>query len=366
MKRMTGVIRPYPWGSRTRLASLQGRPTPSATPEAELWLGAHPSDPASIGTQTLADLITADPVGHLGAQSVARFGPRLPYLLKLLAAEQPLSLQAHPDAGRAAIQFAAGNPNYVDEHHKPELLVAVEPFEVLCGFRPPTTTADLLAGVPALAGVVELLRRGDLRTATTALLTASSSLIDDVLTEAASLKPAQRALLQTLAEQHPGDPGVLAALILHHRLLEPGEAVFMPAGNLHAYLSGYGVEIMAASDNVLRAGLTSKKVDIPELLAVISFEPLHNPVVQPVSLAPGLVHWPTPMREFALHRADVDGQHPKVQLPGVGPRIVLCTDGDIEAGGLELTPGDAAFAPAGEPAITVRGAGQVFQASLGQ
>jgi mannose-6-phosphate isomerase len=286
--------------------------------------------------------------------------------MKLLAAQQPLSLQAHPDAARAAIQHTAGNPNYTDGHHKPELLVALEPFEVLCGFRHPAASVKLLMRVPALAGIVELLRRGDLRSAVIALLSAGPSLIDGVLSDAASLMPQQRELIQTLTAYHPGDPGALVALLLNQHLLNPGEGVFMPAGNLHAYLSGFGVEIMAASDNVLRAGLTTKHVDIPELLDVVRFEPLANPVVRAESPSPGLLHWPAPAEEFSLHKACVDPETPKVDLPGQGdPRIVICTDGQVEVNGLALSQGDAAFAEPNEPAISVTGNGYIFQAGLG-
>jgi mannose-6-phosphate isomerase len=285
--------------------------------------------------------------------------------MKLLAAERPLSLQAHPDAQRAAIQHAAGNPNYTDGYHKPELLVALEPFEVLSGFRHPAASAHLLARVPALADVVELLRRGDLRAATIALLSASVRLIDDVLADTLSLMPQQHDLLQRLTEHHPRDPGALVALLLNHQVLNPGEAVYTPAGNLHAYVRGFGVEIMAASDNVLRAGLTTKIVDIPELLEVVRFEPLANPVVAAEPINADLVHWPAPVPEFSLHKACVDTHTPSVELPGNGPRIVVCTRGQVKVNGLTLSQGDTAYARATEPAISVSGNGHVFQASPG-
>ncbi|MBA3490037.1 MAG: mannose-6-phosphate isomerase, class I, partial [Longispora sp.] len=136
MERLTGVIRPYAWGSRRVLAELQGRPVPSPAPEAELWLGAHAGAPATLEHGKLDEVIAADPESVLGTATAREFGGRLPFLLKVLAAEEPLSLQAHPDAARAAARFAAGDVNYIDDQHKPELLVALAPFEVLCGFRP--------------------------------------------------------------------------------------------------------------------------------------------------------------------------------------------------------------------------------------
>ena len=169
---LTGVIRPYAWGSRTALAELQGRPAPSVEPEAELWLGAHPGDPSTVtgpdGPVSLAELIGKDPESHLGARVAEEFGTRLPYLMKILAATAPLSLQAHPGADYAKQAYAAqeADPaaprNYTDAFHKPEMLVALTPFEALCGFRDPVAAADELAtlGIDRLAPVIDALRTG--------------------------------------------------------------------------------------------------------------------------------------------------------------------------------------------------------------
>jgi mannose-6-phosphate isomerase len=375
-------IQPYAWGSRTAIAGLQGRPGPSEEPEAELWMGAHPLVPSAVGGAPLTERIAADPAGMLGADTVARFGARLPFLLKVLAAAEPLSLQAHPTDEQAAAGFAAeeaaGKPRgaadrkYKDPYHKPELLVAVEPFEALCGFRDPAATASLLAGlgVAELAPTVTALRGGDagvaLRAAVTGLMGLGDAdrktLVEAVLT-AARGRPGYE-LAVALGERYPGDVGVVVALLLNHVHLRPGEAVWMPAGNLHAYLYGTGVEIMAGSDNVLRGGLTPKHVDVPELLRVLRFEVLADPVVRPREVAPGLVSWPTPADEFTLHRADLDGGG--VTLPGHGPRIVFCLRGEVRvddgAGELFLRGGQAAFGVAGRTA-TVTGTGEVYQAT---
>ncbi|MBO0871471.1 MAG: mannose-6-phosphate isomerase, class I, partial [Micromonosporaceae bacterium] len=172
MEPLAGQIRGYAWGSRTAIAALQGRPVPAPGPEAELWLGAHPDLPSSTVEGPLDRRIAADPAGLLGDAVLAEFGPRLPYLLKVLAAAEPLSLQAHPDTARARQRYAAGDPNYRDACHKPELLVAVEEFDALCGFRPPALAAGQLAelGVPALQPVVAALETADLRGAVTSLL----------------------------------------------------------------------------------------------------------------------------------------------------------------------------------------------------
>ncbi|WP_026211773.1 mannose-6-phosphate isomerase, class I [Longispora albida] len=360
MERLTGVIRPYAWGSRTALARLQRRSSPSPAAEAELWLGAHPADPSTVEAGPLDQVIAADPAVILGERVAAEFGSRLPFLLKVLAAEEPLSLQAHPDAARAAAQFAAGNVNYVDDQHKPELLVALDEFETLCGFRDPRVTAELLAGVPVLAPVVTALRAGDLRGALTLIFGFPAGTVDEVLR--GGLAEPQQSLAADLAKRYPGDRGMLVALLLNHVTLARGEAIFMPAGNLHCYLRGVGVEILAASDNTLRGGLTPKRVDVPELLEVLNYEPLLDPMVRPVTLAPGVRAWELPVREFALSHAQVDGTD--VQLPGSGPRILLCVAGEVTAGGLLLRSGEAAFAPAGTGPVTVTGQGELFQGAV--
>jgi mannose-6-phosphate isomerase len=394
MEALDNPIRPYAWGSRTTIARLQGRPAPAPQPEAELWMGAHPDSPSVVRpagggpARPLTEVIAADPARVLGPDVVDRFGARLPYLFKVLAAAAPLSLQAHPDAARAAAGYAAeeaagaapGAPgrNYRDPYHKPELLVAVEEFDALCGFRDPARSADLLAAldVPGLKPTVEALRIPDagaaLRGAVTGLLCLQepAPLVDAVAAAARSRADEPTyALAVDLAGRYPGDVGVVVAMLLNHVCLAPGEAVWMPPGNLHAYLRGTGVEIMASSDNVLRGGLTPKHVDVPELLKVLRFEVLEEPVVRPRPVGPGgaaVVTWPAPADEFALYRAEVDGGEP-LALPGHGPRILLCLRGEVRAddgeGAVTLGGGRAAFARAGHP-VTVTGHGVVYQAGL--
>jgi len=384
---LSGVVRPYAWGSRTALAKLQGRRVPSDGPEAELWLGAHPGDPSAVtgpdGPVSLATLIEDDPKGKLGAEVAGEFGSRLPYLMKVLAAEAPLSLQAHPDADRARAAFAAqeADPdaprNYTDAYHKPEMLVALTPFEALCGFRAPDVSAAVLEelNVPRLAPVVAALRAGvtGLREAVRLLLTWPSAdrpaLVEAVVQAAGgrvtSPYAESFALAVDLAGHYPADPGVLVALLLNQVRLAPGEAIWMPAGNLHAYRSGLGVEIMAASDNVLRGGLTPKRVDVDELLEVLRFEVLHDPIRPAVEVGPGVLTWQVPVREFALYRIELDGTRPPTPVPAEGPRIILATEGDVfvaEGHGtpVEVSPGTAAFAPADAGPVTVAGMGQVF------
>jgi mannose-6-phosphate isomerase len=339
------------------------------------------------GSVSLAGLIEEDPKGLLGADVVDEFGARLPYLMKVLAAEAPLSLQAHPDAAYAREAFARqeADPslprNYTDAYHKPEMLVALTPFEALCGFRAPEEAAEALAGlgIAALDPVVAALRTGtaglpdavrrllswppDDRTA---LVTAAARAADGPLAPAAERSAG---LIRTLAEHYPSDPGVLVAVLLNHVRLAAGEAIWMPAGNLHAYLHGTGIEIMAASDNVLRGGLTPKRVDVDELLAVLRFEVLTDPVLAATPVAPGVSTWRVPVREFALYRIQLTAGRAPVAVPAGGPRIVVGTVGDIylaEGHGtpVEITPGTAAFAPADAGRISLAGVGEAFVAAV--
>jgi mannose-6-phosphate isomerase len=380
---LTGVVRPYAWGSRTFLADLQGRPAPTGQPEAELWLGAHPGDPSTVelpeGAQRLDTLLAEHPKRLLGEEIADAYGHRLPYLMKVLAADAPLSLQAHPTieqakAGYAAEQAGTGRGVYTDANHKPELLVALTPFAALCGFRSPAVSADVLASfdLPALAPVVAALRSGaaGIRDAVQALLTWPADQRDALVAGVVAARPvnpfeADFALAHELAGFYPGDPGVLVALLLNHVTLEPGQAIWMPAGNLHAYLRGAGVEIMAASDNVLRGGLTPKHVDVPELLRVLRFEVLDEAIVPAGEVAPGVSTWPVPVPDFALYRVAVDGS---AVLAVAGPRVVLATAGAVAVTGdngdpVTLTPGTAAFAGADAGDLRFTGSGVAFVAA---
>lgn len=384
MRLLTNPVREYAWGSDEAIARLQGRPVPAAGPEAELWMGAHPTAPSRVAAtgQPLPDLIATAALATLGAPVVERFGPRLPYLLKVLAAARALSLQVHPDLAQAqqgfATELAAGSSrNYVDPNHKPELLVALEPFEALCGFRAPEASAEDLAalGVSALAPVVAALSSSDgegvrLRRAVNLLLAWPAAERSD-LVKAVAVAARERgpALAVTLAEQHPADPGVVLALLLNHVRLQPDQAIYMPAGNLHSYLRGVGVEIMAASDNVLRCGLTPKHVDADETVRILRYEVLASPVVTATVIEPGLATWPVPVPDFALVKAEPAVAGGPVVLPGAGPRIVACVRGTAALRGadaeLALASGGAVFVAADEAPVTVAGDAVVFQASPG-
>jgi mannose-6-phosphate isomerase len=369
---LRGRIRSYAWGSHTDLARLTGRPAPTAEPEAELWLGAHPDDPSDAGGDRLDGVVAADPVAWLGSAAAARFG-RLPYLMKILAAQAPLSLQAHPTEAHAAAAYAAGRPGYTDPYHKPELLVAITDFDALCGFAPPSAAADVLEtiGHPAVAPIVDVLRgptddAGRLRAAMHLLMSlrpeGRHALVDAVV---ASGHP----LAVDLARHYPGDIGVVVALLLNRVRLRPDQAIYMPAGHLHAYLSGTGVELMAASDNVLRGGLTPKPIDVPELLSVLSYDTVTDPVLLPVQTSDPVITWATEASEFELFKATITAGDGPVELPANGPRIAVCTAGTVRASsggrGIDLGSGSAVVLPAAADALVLSGAGTVFQADVG-
>lgn len=401
MNLLRGAIRTYAWGSRTAIAEFTGRPTPTPHPEAELWLGAHPADPAYLetggGAESLLEVVAADPAGQLGAASVAEFGDQLPFLLKVLAADEPLSLQAHPSAQQAADGFAReeaarvplNSPirNYRDRNHKPELVVALDRFEALAGFRDPGDTVHLFRAldVEALTPYVNLLAGQSDADGLRALFTTWITLPQpslDVLVPAV-LDGAVRYLssddtrfvreartLLELGERYPADAGVLASLLLNRLTLEPGEGIYLPAGNLHAYLRGLAVEIMANSDNVLRGGLTPKHVDVPELLRVLDFSPASEAHLHVETVTDGAqTRYRTPAREFALSRFDLaDGEPTQVGIKG--PRILLCTQGDVTLDGsgtaLKVRAGQSVWVPAdgGSVTLTGRSDARVFMATV--
>ncbi|KGH48136.1 mannose-6-phosphate isomerase [Modestobacter caceresii] len=387
MWQLSSPVRHYPWGSRTVIPQLLGLPSPADQPYAELWMGAHPDAPSVLSDgRTLTEAIAADPAGLLGPTVRERFGDRLPFLMKVLAADKPLSLQAHPTTQQAETGFAAeeaaGIPHddptrtFKDPFHKPEILLAITPVEALCGFRPVEESLHCLAKLqlPELMPTIAALARGGLRAAIPQLLALSKrrreSLVRAVAARAASFVAAHDPEFintyrwaATLAGTYPGDPGVVISLMCNHLRIAPGEAVFLPAGNLHAYLCGAGIEVMASSDNVLRGGLTSKHVDLAALIEVLDFTDGRVPVIHPV-LGPGGLRYPTPVEDFDLTRVQVDVD-PGV-LTTAGPQVVLCAEGDAVLtgtdGDLTVRQGESVFVPAGQ-AVTARGPAVLYRAT---
>ncbi len=390
MRRISGQLQHYAWGHPTAIAELRGV-EPSGRPEAEYWFGAHPrspstlidaADPDSTRGVTLDAAIAGDPDYWLGPSVRDRFG-ELPFLLKILAADQPLSIQAHPDQARARAGFEreeragidrdAFKRSYRDPNHKPELICALSRFEAKCGLRELDDTRRLISlfadpllqplrdrlgenvePSEVLASVVSWLLKLDERTATTlvdAVVAGADGLLDSP--EPASEVERFRSELEwtiRINDHHPGDVGVVVALLLNHVVLEPGQALFLGAGVLHAYLSGVGVELMANSDNVLRGGLTPKHIDVHELLAVASFEPFRSSIQ---TMTDPVHRFEVPVPEFRLtgyrfasgaetHRCAVSG--PEIVLVGSGSAVLRAdTTDDTE---LRLAGGEAAIVPA--------------------
>jgi mannose-6-phosphate isomerase len=401
---MTNVVRDYDWGSTTMLARLQGRPS-SVYPEAELWMGAHPNAPSRLGEfdgggHGLDQLVAESPLDLLGSEVFDRFGPRLPFLLKILAISRPLSVQVHPTADRARTAYESevtvpGEHQYVDPYPKPELLYALEAVDALCGFRPADDAQRLLTlvGGERMIALSELLRTDS--DENNRIETAFSRLVtwprDDRAALAAEVGTTSRRLLAhagpllpetinaadrraltwacRLSEQHPADPLVAAPFLLDLVQLQAGQTLFVPAGAPHAYLHGLGVEIMGNSDNVLRAGLTHKPIAVKELLRIVHGGSRPQREVPETWVSPYEVIWSPGVPEFRLSRIWLP-KTPVTAYPKVaGPQIVLCTAGQVRVAcsghEIELAPGTSAFVGASGGPVTLTGPGEVFRAFTG-
>lgn len=404
MKILHNPVREYAWGSLTAIPELLGQ-KPTGTPQAEVWIGAHPAAPSHLEVEgierSLVDYIAGAPEARLGAEAAKKFG-RLPFLTKILAAGGPLSLQVHPSIEQAKAGFAAeeaaGIPldaperNYKDENHKPEMIVALSEFSALSGFRAPAETRRLLealsaelqeAGVPSdspaltvIASLDEALGGSDeesaLKDAFSLALTGeqsceAASQIAAALTgrDLAGDWAAELSMFLTLSQEYPGDPGALVALLLNLVQLSPGEAIYLPAGNLHAYLKGLGVEVMATSDNVLRGGLTPKHIDVDELTKTLIFKALPAPYCRPsrTEFTAGIRElFEPPFEEFSVERISfaLDGVAPTA-LRGAG--VVLVTEGAATVEGALLEKGQSGFLSADKetaPMVAATAGTEVF------
>ena len=394
MYRLTPATQSYAWGSTTAIQDVL-RTVPDGLPLAEAWFGAYPAAPARIADgPTLDAFIAKDPEHALGVGVATRFGAHLPYLLKLIAADAPLSLQVHPDIQRAragyAAEDAAGIPlnaperNYKDDNHKPELVYALTRLDAMVGFRAPRRAAELLTGldVPLAARLRDILvadpSSAGVRAAFSWLLTADTRPcardVDEFAAACArrledgSPSPRTDRTVMRLAAAYPGDPGAVTSVLLNPVTLRPGEALFVPAGTVHAYLGGLALEIMANSDNVLRAGLTAKHVDAEELLAT-----LDTVAAPPIRIAPERVFTSTeifyaPVDDFELSVTRLTDEG-TTRIPGRGPRVLVCIEGEVEVHGehdgtLVLAKGQAAFVPAADGPLSARGDGVLVQADV--
>lgn len=393
--RMENPIQSYAWGSRTAIGELMGQESPTTQPQAEIWMGAHPKAPSKLWYedrwQPLHQLIAQYPQEMLGVEVSKRFDNKLPYLFKVLAAGEPLSIQAHPDIKQAregyqreniqGIALDAPNRNYKDDQHKPECMCALTFFWGLCGFRSLTDMMTLIGPVwpmsynHVLNRLTQSFNQKGFQSLFEKLMRledkARKELVSGVVEKALTLTDKDSAYkwIVKLNTKYPGDIGVLSPLLLNIVKLEPGEAIFLPARQLHAYLDGLGVELMANSDNVLRGGLTPKYVDVDELLNILDFTP-HNPdKLVCHSQRETECGYHSPVQEFALSKLMITRDHPyEIRNRPPGPEIILCVEGSAkitwkgQGGDLTITQGHSVFVPSILDGYVVEGDTKLFRA----
>jgi len=399
MKRIAvlqNTIQEYPWGSFSAIPKLLGMSSQSDKPQAELWMGAHPKAPSRVvcegQTRSLKDLIEKFPEDILGKAAMKKFGNRLPYLFKVLAAAKPLSIQAHPNLAQAIRGFEYENKadipldaperNYKDDNHKPECICAMTEFWALNGFR---KIPDMLARLERCCAVLlektleKLQRFPDavgLKSFFEALMTLDTEHRRQILQHA--LEEAEKHMdedpaygwMLKLHEEYPGDIGVLFPLILNLVCLEPGQAMFLPAGELHSYLDGTGIELMANSDNVLRGGLTPKHVDVPELLNILNFEERELQILSPQKIRDYEVEYDSRADEFVLSVICLPGKNIYNSPLERSVEILLCTEGeahitmgsDIEP--IDVKKGDSLLVPSVVKQYHIRGETTLYKAAV--
>jgi len=362
--RLVNQVKHYEWGSVEDIPAFLGIENRENLPWAEMWMGTHSGAPSQVRPENDGKLINLADI----------CGEPLPFLFKLLAAGKPLSIQAHPNLAQAAEGFnreeksgiALDDPkrNYKDPNHKPEILCAISPFTVMAGFREPAEIkkaleAFLTAAPPlgdAFSPLLLAIETGFLANFFRALFGLTErerKNICSFLLENETCKSIPQnlwKLMRDFAAQYPADAAVLSPLYLNVFTLETGQAVFVPAGVLHAYISGFGVELMASSDNVLRGGLTPKHVDIGELMKILDFNPFMPQIISPSS---GNFRYPAPCREFSLSL--ISGGGDKKVFPESGPAICIVSEGEIFAGSETFKKGESFFVPKTENARLVFG-----------
>ena len=357
---MTGIcllknpIQEYAWGSYTAIPELLGSDSPAKTPQAELWMGAHPKAPSKVKCngkwRSLLALIDENSKDILGEKVAPKFQNRLPYLFKVLAAAKPLSIQAHPSLEQAkkgfkrenklSIPLDAPDRNYKDDNHKPECICALTFFWALNGFRKISAIVSLLERIcpQGLKKEFDFLRQKPdsdglkhfFQTVMTMDRKSQKQVVDDAVKNVEPVKSDNKAYqwMIDLNKEYPSDIGVLSPIILNLICLKPGQAMFLPAGTLHAYLDGVGIELMANSDNVLRGGLTPKHVDVKELLNILDFEEREINILDMKRINPCEYRYESHAEEFALSiikvKTDMDYYSPDKRCV----EILLCTDGD--------------------------------------
>ena len=392
MFRIEGVPRDYKWGSTSRIPRFLGS-EPQSEPLAELWFGAHalgPS-PTALGPN-LHQLIEADPADVLGPSNRFMFGDTLPYLVKLIAPAAALSLQVHPtkreaEAGyaledRLGIDLEAPNRTYRDVNHKPELLYALTDFSLLAGFAVRRQARERLEGLSTslaskLSVRLRLAAGRTVKPVVTWLLDPDSSPGPEAIEEFAqacqdrldagrSPLPRLDATVRALATAYPGDPGVIVAFLMNQTQLKPGEAVFLPPGTLHSYQSGLGLEVLANSDNVIRAGLTPKHIDRVSLIEIGEFSAHPTLRIAPEHPSPGISRFYAPVEDFELTIIELSGE--TLPLVGSGPRLVMSLAGSptvmTREGELQLERGECALLTSAEGPALTSGSGKLAQIAV--
>lgn len=394
--RLENSIRHYCWGSKTFIPELMGKNTTPDEPCAELWMGAHPRSPSRIitseGESPLSQLISQDPVAVLGTQR----NQALPFLLKVLAADRPLSIQAHPGIKQAREGFADENAagvhldsfqrNYKDPNHKPELICALTPFDVLCGFRKFDQIAELIYHldldliIPEISVFLTAPNSKSFRLFFYNLMSLAGQEKSDFLNllfrkinmKKSRSKEEEIAFdwVIRLMEIYPDDIGACAPIILNTARLQPGEALYIDSGILHSYLNGAGIEIMANSDNVLRGGLTVKHVDVDELMKTLKFNESIPRIIRPETTDNIEFIYSTTAREFRLSRIELDYSvlfNPKTRT---GAEIILSVNGTSEVifgpgeQKLLLSKGESVFIPFYTGAYTIQGKTILYRATI--
>lgn len=393
---LKNTIQEYAWGSSSAIANLLGQRNPQDKPQAEMWMGAHWKAPSLVQHNrqwvSLPDLIKAHPEAMLGKSVAENFSNRLPFLFKVLAAAKPLSIQAHPDLQQAREGFRRENArkipadapdrNYIDDNHKPECICALTRFWALSRFRKITAIVSYLEKLDLRqlrAEFTELRNQATpdgLKRFYTALMSLTPArqkeVVDEALIRTERLEEADPAFkwMRRLADEYPADIGVLSPMLLNLICLEPGQALFMNAGELHAYLEGMGVELMANSDNVLRGGLTSKHVDVPELLRILKFEGSDIKLLRPQETVANEFVYPSSAKEFVL---SVINLKPGSQYQSPAHRsveIIICTRGAVNIVDLgnqietRLPQGASAVIPAAVKRYAINGQGICYKAAV--
>jgi mannose-6-phosphate isomerase len=396
IKLLKNTVQNYAWGSPTAISELLGEQNPSHEPRAELWMGAHSKAPSFVNYEgqwlSLTELIAKYPQEILGKDVALAFDNKLPYLFKVLAAAKPLSIQAHPSLNQAkegferetdqGIAIDAPNRNYKDDNHKPECICALSPFWAMYGFR---NIPDILALMGqicpvGLAGELGLLKKQPdsqgLKRFFTDLMTMESQrqkrVVDEAVQNAHQYSDENFAFhwMTRLSNEYPTDIGIFAPLLLNLIELKPGEALFLPAGELHAYLEGVGMELMANSDNVLRGGLTPKHIDVPELLKVLNFRPRPVNILKTVKKNKNERVYAGEADEFVLSVVSVSAGSPYHSSESRSVEIMLCTEGAAylkDEGTQEIInikKGDSALIPAAVISYSITGDALIYKAAV--